>query len=137
MTSELSIPVSIWRQMRRHVTRRAPMEACGMLAGKDGMVTISQGIRNDEHSTVRYRMNPKEQLRAFNCFEELGLDVLAIYHSHPNGPPHPSASDIREAAYAVVYVIWSLKDGEWNANGFRIESGQVSAVRLQVDQKSN
>jgi [CysO sulfur-carrier protein]-S-L-cysteine hydrolase len=133
MISELVIPKPIYRQMRRHVDRRTPMEACGLLAGKDGMVSISHGIRNDARSPVHYRMNPKGQLRAFNRFEDLGLDMLAIYHSHPAGPPGPSPTDIREAMYAVVYIIWSHRDDDWNANGFWIgENRQVSVVGLQI-----
>jgi proteasome lid subunit RPN8/RPN11 len=129
---QLSIPLPIWRQMRRHVQRYAPLEACGLLAGKEGKVSISQGIRNDARSPVRYQINPKGQLHAFNRFEELGVDLLAIYHSHPAGPPHPSPTDIREAMYDVVYIIWSRHEGEWTSNGFWIASGQVSEVRLQI-----
>ena len=132
MITVLSIPLHVWKQMRRHVHRYAPLEACGLLAGKDGRVTISQGIRNDARSPVRYQINPKGQLRAFNLFEELGVDLLAIYHSHPAGPPHPSPTDIREAMYDVVYIVWSLQEGEWQANGFWIASGQASAVDLEI-----
>lgn len=137
MINELSIPADIWKQMRRHVNRVAPLEACGLLAGKDREVSIRRGIRNDERSPVRFQMNPKEQLKAFNHFEDLGVDLLAIYHSHPSGPIHPSPNDIQQAAYAVVYIIWSLQDEEWNTNGYWIESDQVSTVRLRVVPKSN
>jgi proteasome lid subunit RPN8/RPN11 len=132
MITELAIPAAFWRQMRRHVGRNAPLEACGLLAGKDGQVSLSQGVRNDERSPVRFQMNPKEQLKAFNHFEDMGLDLLAIYHSHPSGPTHPSPIDIRQAAYAVVYIIWSLQAEEWKADGYWIESDKVSVVRLRI-----
>ena len=118
-------------------SRYAPLEACGLLAGKDGQVSIRRGIRNDKRSPVRFQMNPKGQIGAFNHFEELGVDLLAIYHSHPCGPIYPSPNDIQQAAYAVVHIIWSLQDGEWKANGYWIESDQVSSVRLRVVSKSN
>ena len=133
MITELVIPAAIWRQMRRHVHRTAPLEACGLLAGKDEQVSLSQGIRNDQRSPVRFQMNPKEQLKAFNLFEDMSLDLLAIYHSHPSGPTHPSPSDIRQAAYAVAYIIWSQQGEEWKADGYWIESEQVTVVRLRVD----
>jgi proteasome lid subunit RPN8/RPN11 len=132
MITELVIPAAIWRKMRRHARRNAPLEACGLLAGKDGQVSLSQGVRNDERSPVRFQMNPKEQLKAFNHFEDMGLDLLAIYHSHPSGPTYPSPIDIQQAAYAVVYIIWSLQAEEWKVDGYWIESDQVSVVSLRI-----
>ena len=137
MMSELLIPKSIWQQMRRHVQRCAPLEACGLLAGRDAQVVLSQGVRNDARSPKRYFMNPKGQLRAFDRFEELGLDFLGIYHSHPGGPRRPSPSDIKQSFYAVVQVIWSIQDGKWKAKGFWIDSGQVSEVYLRIIPNSN
>ena len=132
MIRELVIPKPIWVKMRRHAHRYAPLEACGLLAGRDGKVIFSQGIRSDARSPVRFTMNPKGQLRAFERMDELGLELLGIYHSHPSGHRQPSASDIQQALYPVVQVIWFRQDGKWQADGFWIESRQVSRVRLQV-----
>ena len=34
-----------------------------------------------------------------------GLEVVAIYHSHPRGPAAPSATDLAEARWDVPYLI--------------------------------
>ncbi|OGN74201.1 MAG: hypothetical protein A2X25_14520 [Chloroflexi bacterium GWB2_49_20] len=132
MTRELILPRSAWLAMRRHVRRRAPLEACGLLAGRDGRVELVVGVRNAARSPVRYMMNPHDQWRAFNKIEHLGMELLGIYHSHPNGPHQPSATDIREALYSAVQIIWSPRDGDWQAGGFWIEAGHVSEVPLQI-----
>jgi len=121
-----------WEAMRRHVVAQVPLEACGLLAGKQGTVETVIPVRNAEQSPVRFRMDTQEQYNAFMQIEADGLDLLGIFHSHPTGPKTVSVTDIAESAYDVVNVIWSPIDGEWNARGFWIERGQVTEVELQV-----
>ena len=118
--------------MRAHVESHAPLEACGMLAGKNNSVEKVLLIANQAQSSVRFRMDPAEQLEAFNWMESNGLDLLAIFHSHPAGPETVSVTDIAEAAYPVVQVIWSRPKGVWQARGFWIQDEQVSEVQLQI-----
>jgi proteasome lid subunit RPN8/RPN11 len=87
-------------------------------------------VTNGARSPVKYRMDPLEQLRAFNWIEDKGWELLGIFHSHPTGPVGPSATDIADAAYPVVYVIWSRTGGLWKAKGFWIEESRVSEVEL-------
>jgi proteasome lid subunit RPN8/RPN11 len=132
MNQDFFLPAPIWRAMRRHVQRRAPLEACGLLAGGDGRVEWMTAVRNKAGSRVRYLMDPSDQWRAFNKMEQMGLELIGIYHSHPNGPRHPSATDIQESMYPVVQVIWYRENGIWQAGGFWIGSGVVSEVSLQI-----
>jgi len=132
MIHELVLPPSAYTAMRRHIRRRAPLEACGLLAGRHGLVELVVGVRNAARSPVLYSMDPRQLWHAFEKFDHLGLELLGIYHSHPKGPPDPSPTDINEGLYAAVQVIWSLQDGSWQANGFWIEAGQVSKVTLKI-----
>lgn len=118
--------------MRRHVSAQAPLEACGLLAGRQNSVEAVLRVRNAEQSPVRFRMDPQEQYNAFEWIDAHGLDLLGIFHSHPSGPETASATDIGEAAYEVVQVIWSRKGWRWKARGFWIEKGLVTEVELQV-----
>ena len=93
--------------MRNHAESSSPLEACGLLAGKDGFVREVFLITNQAQSPVRFRMDPIEQLHAFDQMEAAGLELLGIFHSHPSGPETPSPTDIAEAAYQVVQIIWS------------------------------
>ena len=121
-----------WQTMRRHVTAQAPTEACGLLAGKQDSVQSVLRVRNAEQSPVRFRMDAQEQYNAFEWMESNGLELLGVFHSHPTGPETVSPTDIAEAAYDVVHVIWSRTNQTWNARGFWIEKGQVTEVTLQV-----
>ena len=132
-----------WESMRRHVESSRPLEACGLLAGKDGSVMKVFLIANQAQSSVRFQMEPVEQLKAFDLMEAAGLELVGIFHSHPSGPETISATDIAEAAYPVVQIIWSrsntlvtglrLQPGSnWIARAFWIDNGKAEEVTLQL-----
>jgi proteasome lid subunit RPN8/RPN11 len=102
------------------------------LAGRNDQVEKVIEVLNQAQSPVRFVMDPYEQLKAFDWIEASGLDLLGIFHSHPAGPETASVTDIAEAAYDVVHVIWSRAGGSWQARGFWIEAGEASEVSLRI-----
>lgn len=122
----LQIGRAHWELMRAHVAAESPLEACGLLAGKDGQARAVYQITNELASREHFRMQPGEQLNAFEEIEKAGLELLAIYHSHPAGPPRPSKTDVAEALYpGVIHLIWSPQNGEWNCAAFLLDEGRV------------
>ena len=120
------------KSMIEHVNAHAPLEACGLLAGKDSTVEKIFFIQNQAQSAVRYVMNPMEQLAAFEWIDSNSMDLLGIFHSHPSGPETVSPTDIAEAAYEVVYVIFSRTDKDWHARGFWIKDNDYTEITLQI-----
>ena len=118
--------------MLERVDESAPLEACGLLAGKHNRVEKVIHIRNQAQSPVRFVMDPYEQLEAFEWIDSNGLDLLGIFHSHPAGPETASLTDINEAAYEVVHLIWSRDQTGWKVRGFWIENGSAAEVSLQI-----
>jgi len=130
---ELWITPEQFHLMRADADIRAPEEACGIMAGNAGRVLKVFPATNALHSPVRYQLEPKEQLEIFNEIDELGWDLLGIYHSHPNGPFHPSATDIQEAYYPeTVYLIWAQSGEEWDYMGFHIRDGKFTEVSIYI-----
>jgi len=109
-----------------------PMEACGLLAGKNDRVEKVFFVQNQAQSPVRFVMDPYEQLKAFDWIDDNGLELLGIFHSHPSGPETASPTDIAEAAYDVVHIICSRKKGQWKLRGFWIENREATEVTLQI-----
>ena len=132
MISRLTLSKKQWDEMHTHVAQQTPLEACGLLAGKNDQVEKVLLVWNQAQSPVRYVMDPYEQLKAFSWIESHDLDLLGIFHSHPTGPETASATDIAEAAYEVVYLIWSLSGETWKPRAFRIENGQALDVPLVI-----
>jgi proteasome lid subunit RPN8/RPN11 len=125
-------------QMLKHILSWLPEEACGLLAGKDGRVARVFPVENAEHSPVRFRMDPEQQVCAFEEIEERELELLAIFHSHPMGPAGLSATDLAEAAYpGVWHVIWSRRGGEWLARAYVLEAGETREVLLVADDETS
>jgi proteasome lid subunit RPN8/RPN11 len=79
-------------------------------------------------------MNTCEHGDVMNDLLRSGLEMVAFYHSHPAGPPYPSAEDIRLAFYPdVITVIVSLHEpGRPLAQAFYIRAGLVEKVEIHV-----
>ncbi|RPI77815.1 MAG: M67 family peptidase, partial [Chloroflexi bacterium] len=88
--AEIRIRHDHWQQMLDECRNRAPIEACGLVAGKDGESIQVFPAENALQSPVRYRLDPRQQLQILLEIDALNCDLLAIYHSHPLGPSVPS-----------------------------------------------
>jgi [CysO sulfur-carrier protein]-S-L-cysteine hydrolase len=132
MIPVLELSNALLQEMVAYVDKHVPLEACGVLAGKEARAEKMIGVLNQAQSEVRFVMDPYEQLHAFDWVESNGLDLVGIFHSHPAGPETVSATDIAEAAYAVVHVILSRAETRWTARGFWIEEGTATEVTLQI-----
>lgn len=132
MISQLTLTREHVLEIVRHADIHTPLEACGLLAGKNDQVEKVLFVRNQAQSPVRFVMDPQEQLKTFDWIESNELDLIGIFHSHPAGPETVSPTDIAEAAYDVVHVVCSWRDGEWKLRGFWIEDAKAKEVTLQI-----
>ena len=121
--------------MADQVVQGLPEEVCGLAGGTNGLVQRVIPVSNTEHSPVRFRMDPAGQLKAMLELEKDGLEIVAIYHSHPGGPSFPSATDIEEFAYpGVLSLIWSPGEKSWQAKAYRIDNKMTGEVPVTVIQ---
>jgi [CysO sulfur-carrier protein]-S-L-cysteine hydrolase len=133
MSDKLMLSLKQWRQMLQHINSRLPEEACGLIGGKEEQAILIIPIENEFHSPVRFRMKPEEQLNAFLTFEQNGLDLIGIYHSHPTGPEFPSETDRSEFAYpGTAYLILSLQDVDWKVCGYQMNAEQIIEIPVLV-----
>jgi proteasome lid subunit RPN8/RPN11 len=97
-----------------HARSELPNECCGLLAGHVtdgiGLATTRFSIANDEASPREYLSNARDMLLAFRVMRERGLELLAIYHSHPTSAPVPSSRDIEQNTYgeSIIHLIVGL-----------------------------
>jgi proteasome lid subunit RPN8/RPN11 len=130
---QLILPGEQYQAMLRHVKGSPSEEACGLAAGKGDQVIKIYPITNALHSPVRFRMEASEQIRALLDIESQGWDLLAIYHSHLHGPPHPSETDTKEFAYpGVAYLIFDLSAATQLLQGYRLVAGEWLAIPIIV-----
>jgi [CysO sulfur-carrier protein]-S-L-cysteine hydrolase len=81
--------------MIAHALEDAPIECCGVLAAKDGVLTGLHRAKNVTASPYRFEFHPLETRRLFEAIEDSGADVAGFYHSHTGSEPKPSPTDIR------------------------------------------
>lgn len=119
--------------MIEHARREAPLECCGILAGKDGTVQKAFEMRNEEQSPVRYLMSPQEQLSVFGEMERESQEMVGIYHSHTHTIPFPSETDVKMAFYPdVSTVIISLKEEPPVVKAFRISEDTIFPEEIEI-----
>ncbi len=130
---KLKIPGNIFEQMIQQAKTETPIEACGILAGKDGVVEKFYKMTNADNSNNHFTMQPEEQFKVIKDIRAAGRQMLAIYHSHPETPARLSAEDIRLALTPdVIYVIVSLQNTEPAVKGFLIEDNSVTEVPVKI-----
>ncbi len=132
---EFRIDRDTYDDLIAHARSDVPYEVCGLLAGRDGVLTAHFRIPNAARSMTFYNMDPKAMLDAMNEMDDNDWDLLGIYHSHTHTEAYPSSTDIELAFYSdAVYVIVSLQDPDApQIRAFDIVDGQVSERTLMVD----
>lgn len=129
----MRITNKIIREIVDQAKKESPLEACGYLGAKDGIITTIFALTNIDKSSEHFSFDPKEQFMAAKDARARGLDLSAVYHSHPASPARPSQEDIK-LAYdsAMSYFIVSLLGGEEDVRAFSIKNGEVAEINLEV-----
>lgn len=135
MTDLLILPDRLAAEIVDHARQGAPAEVCGLVAGRNGSaVTLFPGRNLSPTPTVAYELDPDTLARMID-FEDAGLELVAIYHSHPRGPETPSPTDLARATYPdSVYLIVSLAaPARPVLRGFRLLAGRAWEVTIKVE----
>jgi proteasome lid subunit RPN8/RPN11 len=130
----IRIPRSIYVTMIEHARKESPLECCGILSGRDGLVQKAFKLKNAEQSPVRYSMSPQEQIKVFEEMDREALEMVAIYHSHTHTLPFPSETDVRLSFYPEISsVIISLKEEKDPAvKAFRIDKQAIYPEEIEI-----
>lgn len=117
----IQIKKDIIAEIKAHAQCALPNEACGYLAGNDGIITQIFKLTNIDHSPEHFSCDPAEQFETLKTTFKEGLQILANYHSHPQTAARPSEEDIK-LAYdpEISYIIISLAQEEITIKSFRI-----------------
>ena len=129
--NRIEISPVAWDAMLDHVLACLPEEGCGLLAGSAGLANMAIPVENQSHSPNRFRMAPAAQIEAMLRVEKLELELMAIFHSHPNGPEGPSATDLADAAYPeLAYLVWTPSP-DWTCRAFDLSEKQPRLLTIR------
>ncbi len=112
-------PIRLTRGARETILRAAarayPHEGCGALLGEDE-TTVSEALALANQETgkpsTRFVVSPADYLAAEETAERLGLRLLGFWHSHPDHPARPSATDREYAWPGLLTVVVAVERGE-------------------------
>ncbi len=121
--------------MLAHARREPDVECCGLLAGRDGAITrIFPAANAAETRATSYEIAPKEIFERMREMRAEGIEMLGIYHSHPNGENKPSPRDIAQAYYseAAYFIISPQADAGKPVRAFSIQEGRARELEIAL-----
>jgi proteasome lid subunit RPN8/RPN11 len=130
----MNIPRTLLTQIHTHLEAGYPNEACGVMLGKDGVVTeiVTAGNERTDSARNRYLIDPLAYMKIERSADKRGLQVLGIYHSHPDVAARPSQFDLDHAWPNLSYLIVSVCKGK----AVETNSWLLREDRSQFDQEA-
>jgi proteasome lid subunit RPN8/RPN11 len=137
MGFHLIVPRNCYEEMIEHARQEAPNECCGMLAGRiegpTARVVQTYRLVNALASPVEYESESRSMFEAVRDQMRRGLEVLAVYHSHPTSPAIPSRKDLaRNYSEDVVNFILSLLDEPPTVRGWWLSATEYREAGWEV-----
>ena len=112
MQNTISISETQKRQLSEYAEKEKPNESCAILYGKNSgnkaTVTEIYFTKNIDESPINFTISNEELIKAYKIAEEKHLEIVGIFHSHPDSKAAPSSTDKKfMESNPVIWVIYS------------------------------
>jgi proteasome lid subunit RPN8/RPN11 len=128
-----------WRAMVSHARATYPNECCGAMLGVvDGDAkTVREAMALENAfagaQAARYELRPEDLLAADKAARDRKLDLIGIYHSHPDCDAYFSQTDLRNSCPWYSFVVLSIRQGEFeHANSWLPNFEQTAAAKEEL-----
>lgn len=131
-TQVIHLPATMRDDIVAHAREEAPRECCGIIAGKNGVLTKLYRMVNLYDGIDFYEIDGWAILKLSDELDARGEEISVIYHSHPVSVAYPSVRDVENAGWPdSVYVICSLEHPEVPVlRAFRMVDGTIREVEI-------
>ena len=117
--------------LTEHAENEEPNESCAILFGKDNIVSEVFLTKNTEESPVNFTISNEQLIEGYKLAEEKKIEVIGIFHSHPNSEAYPSNTDKKfMQSNPVAWIIYSGINKDFRA--FILES-EIKEILIQED----
>lgn len=134
----LQIPKPIYAQIAAHLEAAFPKEGAGLLLGEANvfhrdvhLILTFENRFTPEEQHNRYLLTAEDMLAGENAAEKHALDVIGVFHSHPDHPARPSEYDREYALPWYSYLIVSVH----NRGAGKARSWLLSDDRKKFDEE--
>jgi len=112
LQKKILLPKVFRQSLEQHANVQSPLEACAILFGTSNDKTWETTdiflTENIDKSEVNFTISNKQLMEGYTIAEDKGLDIVGIFHSHPNSQPSPSNTDIKfMKGNPVPWIIYS------------------------------
>jgi proteasome lid subunit RPN8/RPN11 len=128
-----------WARMVAHARKAYPNECCGAMLGSiDGdQKTVKAAIELENAfegaQAARYELRPEDLLAADKAARERKMDLIGIYHSHPDCDAYFSKTDLQNSCPWYSFVVLSIQKGEFHhANSWLPNFDQTEAAKEEL-----
>jgi proteasome lid subunit RPN8/RPN11 len=128
-----------WAEMVAHARSTYPNECCGAMLGTlDGeRKTVRQAVALENAfegaQAARYELRPEDLLAADRAARSRGMDLIGIYHSHPDCGAYFSKTDLENSCPWYSFVVLSIHEGEFDhANSWLPNVEQTAAAKEEL-----
>ena len=127
-----------WAAMVAHAREAYPNECCGAMLGViegDKTVRVSMPLENAYAGAqaTRYELRPEDLLAADKAAREHHMDLIGIYHSHPDCDAYFSKTDLQNSCPWYSFVVLSIQKGEFHhANSWLPNFDQTEAAKEEL-----
>jgi proteasome lid subunit RPN8/RPN11 len=125
--------------MVAHARRTYPNECCGAMLGaiRDGGKVVEDAVALENAfagaQATRYELRPQDLLAADKAARERNLDLIGIYHSHPDCDAYFSKTDLQNSCPWYSFVVLSIRGGEFHhANSWLPNAEQTEAAKEEL-----
>jgi len=99
--------------------------------------TVTHALALDNASAgpqrARYELRPEDLLRADRKARELNLELIGIYHSHPDCGAYFSETDLKNSCPWYSFVVLSIQNGAFDhANSWLTDADQTHAEKEEL-----
>ena len=134
----IRIEPGAWADMVAHARETYPNECCGAMLGTvdvDKSVRVAMRLENAYPGAQRerYELRPEDLLAADREARSRGMDLVGIYHSHPDCDAYFSETDLKNSCPWYSFVVLSIRKGEFDhANSWLPNPDQTAADREEL-----
>ena len=112
--------------LSQYSENQKPNEACGILFGKNNQVLDIFLTENIEESPMNFTISNEQLIEGYKIAEEKKMEVIGIFHSHPNSDAFPSSTDKKfMQSNPVVWVIYSGINKNFRAHVLESDSIEI------------
>ncbi len=135
----LKLSDKVLRQIQAHGEHAYPEEGAGFLLGSDGAgrevlsIFPLSNIREDSARHNRYLISAEDYLKAELEADHRKLDLIGVFHSHPDHPNRPSEFDREWAQPFFSYIITSVRSGKAiESRSWRLEEDRSRFIEENI-----